>query len=68
MIDKKNGLTNVTLSAIDSAQLHAENLLDNNYFSHWDLNGYKPYMRYTLAGGSGSVSENCAVTYTVLVQ
>lgn len=33
-------------------------MLKNHYFSHWDTQGYKPYMRYTLAGGKGSVSEN----------
>jgi len=55
-----NGLQNVTLSSVNSAQCHAENMLENNYFSHWDINGYKPYMRYTLAGGKGSVAENCA--------
>jgi hypothetical protein len=35
-------------------------MLKNGYFSHWDMNGYKPYMRYTLAGGEGAVAENCA--------
>jgi hypothetical protein len=33
------------------------------YFSHWDDQGYKPYMRYTLLGGTGSVSENLALSY-----
>jgi hypothetical protein len=51
---------NVSLSAIISAQQHAEDMLKNNYFSHWDTHGYKPHMRYTLAGGQGSVSENIA--------
>ena len=55
-----NGLQNVTLSSIDSAQLHAEDMLKNGYVSHWDMNGYKPYMRYTLAGGQGAVAENIA--------
>jgi uncharacterized protein YkwD len=55
-----NGLQNVTLSSIDSAQQHADNMLKNGYFSHWDTNGYKPYMRYTLAGGQGAVAENIA--------
>ena len=51
---------NVSLSSVDSAQQHADSMLENHYFSHWDTNGYKPYMRYTLAGGSGSVAENIA--------
>ena len=29
--------------------------------SHWDNQGYKPYMRYTLLGGTGSISEKLAV-------
>jgi uncharacterized protein YkwD len=61
---QSNGLENVTLSNINSAQIHADNMLKHDFFSHWDLNGYKPYMRYTLAGGQGSVSENCAAIYS----
>jgi uncharacterized protein YkwD len=61
---QSNGLENVTLSNINSAQTHADNMLKDGFFSHWDLNGYKPYMRYTLAGGQGSVSENCAAIYS----
>jgi uncharacterized protein YkwD len=59
-----NGKENVTLSNINSAQIHADNMLKHSFFSHWDLNGYKPYIRYTLAGGQGSVSENCAWVYS----
>jgi len=55
-----NGLQNVSLSSVNSGQIHAEDMLANDYFSHWDLNGFKPYMRYSLAGGRGSVSENIA--------
>ncbi len=54
------GLQNVTLSSINSGQQHADEMLQNGYFSHWDMQGYKPYMRYTLAGGRGAVDENCA--------
>jgi uncharacterized protein YkwD len=57
---QSNGLQNVTLSSIDSGQRHADDMLANQYFSHWDTNGYKPYMRYTLSGGKGAVAENCA--------
>jgi hypothetical protein len=35
-------------------------MLENYYLSHWDTKGLKPYMRYTLAGGYGGESENCA--------
>jgi uncharacterized protein YkwD len=61
---QSNGLQNVTLSEIPSGQQHADNMLNQNFYSHWDLNGYKPYMRYTLAGGQGSVSENIAWMYS----
>ncbi len=56
----KYGLSPVTLSNEASAQQHSESMLQNNYFSHWDLLGMKPYMRYTLVGGNGSVTENVA--------
>lgn len=60
----KHGLSNVSLSSIDSGQQHADNMLTYQFFSHWDVNGYKPYMRYTLAGGQGSVAENVAWQYS----
>jgi uncharacterized protein YkwD len=56
------GLPNVTLSVISSGQQHANNMLQYNYFSHWDIYGMKPYMRYTLLGGTESVQENVAYT------
>ncbi len=55
-----NGLPNVTLSCTPSAQQHADSMLEYNYFSHWDIYGMKPYMRYTLLGGTGAVQENVA--------
>jgi hypothetical protein len=53
-----NGLQNVTLSDVNSGQGHADEMLQKGYFSHWDSHGYKPYIRYTIAGGKGAVSEN----------
>ncbi|MDG6933165.1 MAG: CAP domain-containing protein [Nitrososphaerota archaeon] len=55
-----NVTSNVTLDYNPAAQQHAYSMLVNNYFSHWDTQGYKPYMRYTIAGGTGSVDENVA--------
>jgi uncharacterized protein YkwD len=55
---QENGLKNVTLSSVNSGQQHADEMLAQGYFSHWDVQGYKPYIRYTLAGGKGAVSEN----------
>lgn len=54
----RHGLAPVTLSSIPSGQYHVNSMLRNEYFSHWDNQGYKPYMRYTILGGSGSVAEN----------
>ncbi len=56
------GLGNVTLSPTESAQQHADSMLQNGYFSHWDIYGMKPYMRYTLVGGLGAMQENIAYT------
>ena len=57
------GLSNVSLSNETSGQQHAESMLFYGYFSHWDVYGMKPYMRYTLLGGRGSVEENVAYIY-----
>ncbi|MCL5430391.1 MAG: CAP domain-containing protein [Candidatus Marsarchaeota archaeon] len=59
----KFGLKNVTYSNITSGQQHSESMLQNDYFAHWDVFGLKPYMRYTLVGGRGAVSENVAYIY-----
>lgn len=53
-------LSGVTLSPIVSAQQHACSMEQNGYFSHWDTQGYKPYMRYTILNGTGAVEENVA--------
>jgi uncharacterized protein YkwD len=53
-----NGESSVTLSTVPSGQQHADSMVYYGYFSHWDTQGYKPYMRYTLLGGTGAVAEN----------
>ncbi|MGC8649160.1 MAG: CAP domain-containing protein [Candidatus Micrarchaeia archaeon] len=60
---EKYGLMPVLLSNITSAQQHADNMLNYDYFSHWDIYGMKPYMRYTLLGGKGAVQENVAYIF-----
>src|SRR5579875_951354 len=57
-------LTPVTLSPIQSGQQHADSMLCYGYFSHWDTQGYKPYMRYSLLNGTGAVEENVAFEET----
>lgn len=54
------GLQNVVLSNESSGQQHANSMILGYYFSHWDPYGMKPYMRYTLLGGTQSVDENVA--------
>jgi len=58
-----SGIPAVTLSAVESAQQHADSLAYYGTFGHWDVQGYKPYMRYTLLGGAGYVEENVYLTY-----
>lgn len=60
------GLAPVTLSPIPSGQQHADSMLQNAYFSHWDTQGFKPYMRYSLLNGTGFVEENVAYEYSTL--
>ena len=52
------GLNPVVLGDNAAAQLHAEASLENCFSSHWGVDGLKPYMRYSLAGGYQSNGEN----------
>lgn len=57
------GLSPVSLSTVPSGQQHSDSMAYFGYFSHWDVQGYKPYMRYTLLGGEGYVAENAGLDY-----
>ncbi len=52
------GLAPVVLGLNNAAQLHAESAIENCFGSHWSIDGLKPYMRYSLAGGYQSNGEN----------
>ena len=52
------GVAPVVLGDNIAAQLHAESALENCFSSHWGIDGLKPYMRYSLAGGYQSNAEN----------
>ena len=52
------GVGPVVLGDNVAAQLHAEDALENCFSSHWGMDGLKPYMRYSLAGGYQSNGEN----------
>ena len=54
----KAGVPPVVLGDNTVAQLHADSALENCFSSHWGVDGLKPYMRYSLAGGYQSNSEN----------
>ena len=63
---KQRNLIPLTLdkTACDAGQKHCDEMVVNNYCSHWDCDGKKPDQRYCEAGGIHSVSENLAVTRT----
>lgn len=46
--------------ACDVAELHAVEMAQNNFLSHWGLDGRKPYHRYAFAGGTEATAENDA--------
>ena len=52
------GLNPVEMGHNIAAQLHSESALKNCFASHWGMDGLKPYMRYSLAGGYQSNAEN----------
>ena len=52
------GVPPVTLGDNIAAQLHAGSSLANCFSGHWGADGLKPYMRYSLAGGYQTNSEN----------
>jgi len=55
-----NGSGPVTLDYNQAAQQHADSMLYYGYFSHFDTQGLKPYMRYSLLAGLGADFENVA--------
>ena len=55
-----NGTGPVSLGYNQAAQQHADSMIYYGYFSHFDTQGYKPYMRYSLLGGRGADFENVA--------
>ena len=54
----KAGAAPVELGSNRAAQIHADNSLANCHSGHWSMDGLKPYMRYSLAGGYQLHEEN----------
>ena len=57
---KRNRVSPVRLDILASrvANRTCREAADNDYISHWNLEGEKPYHRYAFAGGYDHVSEN----------
>ncbi len=56
----ENGLTAVNWdkTAASAGRLHAEDMVEYDYFSHWNREGLGPEHRYAQAGGQDAVMEN----------
>jgi hypothetical protein len=39
---------------------HARRMVEGLFLSHWGQDGRKPYQRYSFAGGTDAIQENCA--------
>lgn len=48
--------------ACNIAEKHAIEMAQNNFLSHWGMDGRKPYHRYSFGGGTEATSENDAAT------
>ncbi|MFQ5440431.1 MAG: CAP domain-containing protein [Nitrosopumilaceae archaeon] len=59
----EHGLTPVKLGNNQAAQDHVENMMDFEYFSHWNSDGVKPYVTYTKYDGKAYVKENIAASW-----
>ncbi len=55
---RKAGVGPVVLGDNRAPQVHADNALRECFSSHWGVDGLKPYMRYSLAGGYQRNGEN----------
>ena len=51
------GVPPLVLGSNRAAQVHAENSMEECFSGHWGMDGTKPYMRYTLAGGYQTNAE-----------
>lgn len=61
---QSEGLKSVELDEIASqvGDKHCQEMISEFYFSHWNSQGLKPYMRYSYAGGKDALMENLSLT------
>lgn len=57
------GTVQIDTLATQVAQAHAEEMAAHFYMSHWNLQGFGPDLRYTLADGSDTVMENVYMSW-----
>jgi uncharacterized protein YkwD len=57
------GIANVSLVEPIASTFRGEDMLNNLYFGHYDLNGYQPEYYYTKLGGLYTMEENIAYDY-----
>jgi len=63
MINEERALASVPPVSIDElanrvATAHALDMAQKNFASHWGSDGFKPYQRYSFAGGTHATEEN----------
>lgn len=46
--------------AAEVGESHCREMLAHGYVSHWNTRGLKPYHRFSFAGGTDAISENCS--------
>ena len=60
---KDHGLRSVDLSENQCGQLHADNMVSERFFSHWNGMGLRPLARYNSLGGHAYIMENVGVGF-----
>lgn len=63
MVNEERAVAKVPLLAMDElatrvATQHAIEMATHEFASHWNRAGFKPYHRYSFAGGTGATQEN----------
>jgi hypothetical protein len=65
MVNKERASAGLTQLALDDlackvASEHASDMASRSFLSHWGTDGRKPYHRYSFAGGTAAVQDNCS--------
>jgi len=47
------------------ATRHAHEMVEEDFLSHWGLDGSTPYQRYSFAGGTAAIQENCSAAENI---